>query len=105
MNRQPVINKQLADAAGALSRIERIFMTRRTKERIYIAHEEVNFIWDMSDVREFRFMWRKGKSLEYISEYFERPEIDIFQLMTDQLENGKVKGRKGGIYGFEQTGK
>jgi imidazole glycerol phosphate synthase subunit HisF len=68
--------------------------------KIYIACEEINFIWEKRDVKEFRDMWRKGYSIHQMSEYFQRGTDELMILAMDQSRYGYIKSRPGGIWGI-----
>lgn len=67
---------------------------------IYIACEEINFIWQERDVIEFREMWRKGCSIHHIAEYFQRGTDEVMILAMDQSRQRNIKSRPGGIWGI-----
>jgi hypothetical protein len=65
----------------------------------YIALEEINFLWSLSEVHEFDQLWNDGYSIEYMAEYFNRKPIEILILALDRAEKGMIKRRKNGIWG------
>lgn len=62
---------------------------------IHIALEEKNFVWGRNDVLEFEVMYKAGKSLNEIAEYFEKETVEVLLLALDRIEKGKIKIREG----------
>lgn len=67
---------------------------------VYLALEELNFIWKEEQVLEFESMWRNNKTLKEISVYFKRPPDEILLLALDRAKTGDIKRRKGGLIGI-----
>jgi hypothetical protein len=82
----------------AIRSIESYHMTEQ-RQKVYIALEELNFIWDFRQVRELDEMWRRGFSLQYMAEYFDRDPDEVAILLMDRLRRGRIRPRKGGIFG------
>jgi hypothetical protein len=86
------------EVAGKMSAVGQLAKTKK-RSHIYIALEDLNFIWDLRDVRELDEMWRRGFSLQYMAEYFERDPDEVALLLMDRLRRGRIRPRKGGIFG------
>lgn len=82
----------------AIRSIENYHMTERRQE-VYIALEDLDFIWDIRQVLELDEMWRRGFSLQYMAEYFNRDPDEVAILLMDRLRRGRIRPRKGGIFG------
>ena len=82
----------------AVGHIETKFLKNKNRN-VYIALEEVNFLWSAKHVKEFDEMWNMGFPMEEIAEYFERPEIEVVLLIMSRDMDKKIGARKGGIYG------
>ncbi|MEH7458492.1 sugar ABC transporter substrate-binding protein [Bacillus sp. JJ1127] len=56
---------------------------------VYIALEEVNFIWSEKDIERFKDLWRKRFNVEDIANKLGRHQIELATLILDQfgLEN------------------
>lgn len=67
---------------------------RRT---IYIALEELDFIWDVDEVTMFRQLWREGASINELEEKLDRSQDDIAALILDQARKGKIQQRPMGL--------
>lgn len=70
-----------------------------TKERnkLYIACENVDFIWSDKDIRIFKRMWNDGKPFLDICKRLGRPQKDVQMLMIDLAEKDQIKQRKRGL--------
>ncbi|WP_342045944.1 helix-turn-helix domain containing protein [Bacillus sp. OTU530] len=66
----------------------------------YIALEDLNFLWDEDDVLKFREMWEEGLSLPAIAKQLKRKQNEVVVLVLDQAEEGKIKPRRGGLWGW-----
>ncbi len=66
---------------------------QKIRRNTVIACEEMDFIWEQKEVREFRKLWRRGYSLYYMSEYFERDIDEVFMLVLDQSKKEKIPAR------------
>jgi hypothetical protein len=82
----------------AITMIENLHMTEK-RQKVYIALEDLDFIWDIRQVRELDEMWRRGFSLQYMAEYFDRDPDEVALLLMDRLRRGRIRPRKGGIFG------
>ncbi|QDY81904.1 hypothetical protein FQU75_00010 [Paenibacillus polymyxa] len=66
----------------------------RPENNLYVACEEMDFIWPMDDLAEFRDMWRKGCGIEEIREHFGRQSWqEVIIIALDQLRCGYIKSR------------
>ncbi|MDZ5610843.1 sugar ABC transporter substrate-binding protein [Bacillus pseudomycoides] len=52
---------------------------------VYIALEEVNFIWNENDIGCFKDLWKKRFSFEDIANRLGRHQIELAALMLDQF--------------------
>lgn len=57
------------------------------------------FDWDKRSLPIFRRLWNEGKSIQYIAEAFDRRTVEVALLVIDQAEQGKIKPRRGGLWG------
>lgn len=81
---------------------------RKAKESVsktIVACQDMNFIWRLTHVYEFRSMWQEGCSITQMAEYFDRPALEIILLATDQADKGKISERPGGMMGGLQQWK
>lgn len=77
---------------------ERKFMTQK-RLNIYIACEDYDFTWDVTELATFRTLWRAGLSIPDIAKEMHRHEIEVAILAMDQAEQARIKPRDGGILG------
>ncbi|MDT3494731.1 sugar ABC transporter substrate-binding protein [Bacillus toyonensis] len=52
---------------------------------VYIALEEVDFIWSEDDIERFKDLWKKRFSIEDISNRLGRHQIELATLILDQF--------------------
>ncbi|MDR4171189.1 sugar ABC transporter substrate-binding protein [Bacillus nitratireducens] len=52
---------------------------------VYIALEEVNFIWNEDDIERFKDLWKKQFSFEDIANRLRRHQIELVALILDQF--------------------
>jgi uncharacterized protein YbgA (DUF1722 family) len=78
---------------------------KESAAKLMIACQDMNFIWRITHVYEFRSMWKEGCSITQMAEYFERPALEIILLAADQADKGKIGERPGGMMGGLQQWK
>lgn len=76
---------------------------KKSTERYVIALEESDFIWTVDQVRDFRTLWREGKSLMDIAEHFKRTHEEVTILIMDQALKDFIEPRERGIYECHHT--
>lgn len=67
--------------------------------KIRIVCEEVNFFWNEQAIKEFRSMWREGKSINQMANVLDRDPDEVLILAIDQCRSGYIKKRQGGALG------
>ncbi len=66
---------------------------------MYIALEEVNFLWGREQMNEVIIMYNGESSLLEISKQVKRKPLETFILLLDLAEKGRIKKRAGrGFY-------
>lgn len=70
-----------------------------TRSKIYLACEELNFVWDKTEIRDFRVMWDEGKSIRQMAEALERDPDEVLILAIDQSKRELIQPRDGGLLG------
>ncbi|MGG3572842.1 hypothetical protein ABES80_10205 [Bacillus gobiensis] len=69
---------------------------------LYIALENADFAWREDQVKEIDRLWKEGTSLDVIAKLMGRSTRDVFILIYDRLDTGKLPSRKGSIFGYLQ---
>lgn len=64
-----------------------------SRDVIYIACEEMNFIWSEEEVNEFINLWNSGIDILSIAEHFNRDPDEVGLLVIDQARNGSIASR------------
>lgn len=78
--------------------IERRHLTEQ-RNKIYIACEDLDFLWDEEQILEVIAMWNMGIPIEYIASSFGREVDEAALLIFDLCRQGKIKPRPGGVFG------
>ena len=66
---------------------------------IYIACEDMDFVWKEYQVTLFEEMWARGMPLTEIAKKLRRSVDEVFVLALDRARAGAIQKRKGGIFG------
>lgn len=82
-----------------ISLIHERYMTKR-RDNIYIALEDLDFIWSRKEVRQFDCMWEQGLGVHDIAKVLGRDPDEVFILAMDRVRKGAISKRPGGIYGM-----
>jgi len=81
--------------------IERDYMGEQ-RRAIYIALEELDFIWDQEDVKAFETMWDLGWDCGRIAAELGRDPDEVAILVIDRARAGKIERRPGGWFGTKR---
>lgn len=95
------LEQTIANEKRTITSLETAYM-KHGRKSVYIALEEVNFIWCISEIREFRSMWKAGYDIWKIAKLLGRSVHDVVMLVYDQHLNEKIETRKGAIFGSEK---
>lgn len=71
---------------------------------IYIACEDMDFVWKEYQVALFEEMWVRGMPLTEIAKKLRRSVDEVFVLALDRARAGAIQKRKGGIFGHSIEG-
>lgn len=82
--------------------IEKNYMKKK-RQRTYICCEDLDFIWDERDIKLVDRMWLEGLSIYDISRSFNRDPDEVVVLIIDRSRKGRIKPRKGGVFGCRQS--
>lgn len=74
------------------------YMKHRRKN-IYLACEDMDFVWSDQQVALFDRMWEQGLSVWEIAEQFKRDPDDVAILAIDRARQEFIEPREGGAYG------
>lgn len=90
----------LAAEGKTITNLEKQYMTKK-REQVYIALEDIDFIWDEKEVKKFILMWNSDFPVEKIAKKLNRPIDDVAMLVYDQALKSKIEPRDGGLMGEE----
>jgi hypothetical protein len=68
-----------------------------------IVLEDLNFIWERSELREIKKMWEKNFSVSYMADYFERDPDEILLALIHLAKDDRISARKNGFKGVNIT--
>jgi hypothetical protein len=72
---------------------------KHQRQNIYLACENLDFVWDERDVVAFDHMWNEGFSIWDIAKAFDRDPDEVVILAIDRVKRGNIQKRKGGVWG------
>jgi hypothetical protein len=68
---------------------------------IYIACEDMDFLWKEHEVVMFEEMWVRGVPITEMAKIFRRSTDEVFLLALDRARAGAIQKRRGGIFGAD----
>jgi hypothetical protein len=71
---------------------------------MYIACEDMDFVWKEHQVVLFEEMWNRGMHIKDIAKMLRRPVDEVFILALDRARAGAIAKREGGIFGHSSSG-
>lgn len=81
-----------------IRKLEKRHLTKR-REKVYIALEDMDFVWSLVEVEAFRRMWHEGQSIYEMAQYFDRDPDEVTVLVMCQMRKEKIEQRPGGLMG------
>ncbi|PWW06294.1 hypothetical protein DFQ01_103196 [Paenibacillus cellulosilyticus] len=72
-----------------------------SRQKIYLACEDMNFAWDEVEVRKFHELWKAGVGIFDIAEQLKRDPDEVALLIIDRSRQHRIQPRTGGIWGEE----
>lgn len=66
---------------------------------MYIACEDMDFIWREQDVTEVERLWREGYDIHFIAKAVRRNIDEVVLLIMDRARCGALKRRPTGVFG------
>jgi len=66
---------------------------------VYIACEELNFLWREQDVEKVERLWREGYDIRAIAKAVRRHVDEVAVLIMDRVRYGALKRRPTGVFG------
>jgi hypothetical protein len=64
---------------------------------MYIALEELDLVFDESEVIRLQEMWKEGKNIIEIAVELGRHQLEIAALIMDQADKNEIKSRPMGL--------
>ncbi|MGG4305960.1 helix-turn-helix domain-containing protein [Bacillus wiedmannii] len=70
---------------------------KKSRRNLYIALEELDLLFDESEVIRLREMWDENKDILEIAKELGRHQLEIAALIMDQADKNKIKSRPIGL--------
>ncbi|MDA1557692.1 helix-turn-helix domain-containing protein [Bacillus cereus] len=70
---------------------------KNSRRNMYIALEELDLVFDESEVIRLQEMWKEGKNIIEIAVEMGRHQLEIAALIMDQADKNKIKSRPIGL--------
>lgn len=70
---------------------------KKSRRNLYIALEELDLVFDESEVIRLQEMWKEGKGIIEIAKELGRHQLEIAALIMDQADKNIIKSRPMGL--------
>lgn len=70
---------------------------KKSRRNLYIALEDLDLLFDESEVIRFQEMWKKDKGILEIAKELGRHQLEIAALIMDQADKNLIKSRPIGL--------
>ncbi|MEB9530353.1 helix-turn-helix domain-containing protein [Bacillus sp. SH7-1] len=70
---------------------------KKSRRNLYIALEELDLVFDESEVIRLQEMWKEDKGIHEIAKELGRHQLEIAALIMDQADKNKIKSRPMGL--------
>ncbi|WP_140421125.1 MULTISPECIES: helix-turn-helix domain containing protein [Bacillus] len=70
---------------------------KKSRRNLYIALEELDLVFDESEVIRLQEMWKENKGILEIAKELGRHQLEIAALIMDQADKNKIKSRPMGL--------
>lgn len=70
---------------------------KKSRRNLNIALEELDLVFDESEVIRLQEMWKEGKGILEIAKELGRHQLEIAALIMDQADKNKIKSRSMGL--------
>lgn len=92
----PRLGTELEKENYTIAAQQRKYM-KKSRRNLYIALEELDLVFDESEIIRFQEMWKEGKSLIEISKELKRHQLEIAALIMDQADKNQIQSRPMGL--------
>ena len=70
---------------------------KKSRRNLYIALEDLDLLFDESEVNRLQEMWKEGKGILEIAKELGRHQLEIAALIMDQADKNLIKSRPMGL--------
>lgn len=75
------------------------YMNRRFQEDTIIILDDLEFTWEIDDIKKVKSLWDSGQSIENITAAVKREGDEVFLLLLHLARHEKISQRVGYIWG------
>ncbi|MGG4039922.1 helix-turn-helix domain-containing protein [Heyndrickxia ginsengihumi] len=91
------IDEALMSESITAGKLQGKYMKKRRK-KIYVALEDIDFVWDTDEIKEFIKMWNDDVPISHIAKVFNRSEIECVVLVMDLSKKDRIQPRANGLF-------
>ncbi|EOV9528887.1 helix-turn-helix domain-containing protein [Bacillus cytotoxicus] len=92
----PRLGTELEKENYTIAAQQRKYM-KKSRRNLYIALEDLDLVFDESEVVRFQEMWKEGKSFIEIAKELKRHQLEIAALIMDQADKKQIQSRPMGL--------
>ncbi|QIW21304.1 helix-turn-helix domain-containing protein [Bacillus thuringiensis] len=92
----PRIGTDLEKENYTIAAQQRKYM-KNSRRNMYIALEDLDLLFDESEVIRFQEMWKEGKGIIEIAKELGGHQLEIAALIMDQADKNEIKSRPMGL--------
>jgi len=92
----PALETELQKEDYTIVSQQRKYM-KKTSRNLYIALEELDLVFDESEVIQLQEMWSDNKNIIEIAKELGRHQLEVAALIMDQADKNKIKSRPMGL--------
>lgn len=70
---------------------------KNSRRNLYVALEELDLVFDESEVIRLKEMWKEDKNIIEIAVELGRHQLEVAALIMDQADKNKIKSRPMGL--------
>ncbi|QWH26550.1 helix-turn-helix domain containing protein (plasmid) [Bacillus mycoides] len=70
---------------------------KKSRRNMYVALEDLDLLFDESEVIRFQEMWEEDKNIIEIAKDLGRHQLEIAALIMDQADKNNIKSRPRGL--------
>lgn len=76
---------------------EKMYLTKEPPLNRILVLEDLDFVWDESELKDVRKMWNQELTVYYMADYFNRDPDELVLATLHLAREGKIGKRKSGL--------